>query len=1161
MPLHVIESNRVQVLLAELDARLGPLDLFESRTVLVPGRHYFSVVKNAIAGFRGACFQVELMTFEAWLARQARRADPEAWLADPDGIAAACFQELAFTDRLEEPGFAPLRDYLRQGGEGIARDVAWQVSRQLGDLFLRYHTERPEVALAWLEGRTFTEHPLEAWQARLFATILGEGDGASGLRLAVDLLRRGPQPSPDPLHVLVPLRWPRRDRELLAGLAAQRDVFLYLFSPCREFFEDVRRSRGKAPEAPELGGEPPPGDHPLLSAWGAPLSRTVTFCHEAGEYQTCERFVTPPVEVAPGDPPSAALGDLPHAASGDLPRAALGDLQLAVLENRREAPGGGDDSLHVERYASRRDECVAIRDFITSRMREEPSLRLCDFAVVVPEADDGPSVVDALEAVFAEEPAIALHRVRRRSDSESLVLETVERLLALPGEGGLAREVLSLALRPVIAGWTPEERKLVRRWVAGSGVIRGWRDADFAGLDAGLRTHSWERALQRLALGAMAAPGVALSIPVPGAGTLGVRPLDFTTGQWPLMARLLTVIHGLRRFCLACEGRRTVSGWMALFIEHLEALITPLTEKDERLLGRCLEALRGHAGRPVWRWRDPELTYREVLPVVTSGLAQLRTVHSPWGARGVWVGAISDLGVLPFDHVWFAGLEDGSVAREVPASPLDAREIPGIPGYEPTSREAELALFLAALCQVERAAVFSWCDRDPATGDQVAPATVVRELIEAVAPGGLSLLDRPSAPPTLRSAREAAVAARLAAGGLDPSRLPMDAPSSLVRFLKMPEPLGPPEPPTSRVRRLRWRDLASLWTFPLQAAARTWFFRQAEEPEAPPDEEPEALLSWLRATWYERIAARELAAGTAPGDDGLTDRLEGDVDAYLALAASEAWGPVGVYGTMVRAQLFRDLSKTVRAVLAGAAAELPDRTARVGLVRLHPGLDPSAEPGAIPPVRPGDAPVLLTGTLPWFQAQEGVLLLLDTGKGAPARRICEAWVSLCVLRILHAGPLPETVRVRLVRPFEAKGGDLAWPWPLPAPAEAAEALVRLAAELASPENLVFFPLELALEWLEGGRVDFDTWYALRAPGLLETWREDAQAAFRLDPLWNLEALIDGVRADALARRIYLDPEAPVARQFLDRIHAVLVGASSPDAASPDGEGEEGDGDA
>lgn len=1143
MPLHVIESNRVRVLLAELDARLGTLDLFGPRTVLVPGRHWFSVVKNAIAGFRGACFQVELTTFEAWLARQAREADPGARLADPDGIAAACFQELVFSDRLGDLAFAPLRDYLRQGGDGIARDVAWQVSRQLGDLFLRYHLERPEIPAAWLAGRTFTGDPLEAWQAGLFSTILGEGDEASGLRLAAELLRRGRGlPGQDPLHALVPLRWPRRDREFLAGLAERRDVFLYLFSPCREFFEDVRRGRGGAQETGRTSDEPPMGDHPLLSAWGAPLSETVTFCHGAGGYQTVEGFVTPP-------------------GSSSLER-----LQREVLENHRGEPAGCDPSLRVERYASRRDEAVAIRDFVTSRLREDPCLRLCDFAVVVPEADAGPSAIDALEAVFAEDPAIPLHRVRRRSDSESLILETVERLFALPGEDGLAREVLSLALRPAIAGWTPEERTLVRRWVVETGVIRGWRDAGFAGLDVGLRTHSWERALQRLALGAMAAPGAALSIKVPGAGTLGVRPLDFTADQWPLLARLLVVIHGLRRFCEACGGRRTLAEWMTLLTGHLQALVTPLTERDGRLLGRCLEALRGYAADPAWRWRDPALSYQEVLPVVSTRVAQLRTVHSPWGERGVWVGSISDLGVLPFGHVWFAGLEDGAVAREVPPAALDVREVLELPGREPTPREAELTLFLAALCHVERVAVLSWCDRDPATGDPVAPATVVRELLEVVSPDRPSSQARPGAVPDLRSAREEEAAARLAAGGFDPSRPPADAPPALATFLRSHAPPGPPVSSVGRPARHRWRELAALWQFPLQAAARTWFFRRAEAPGEPPDEEPEALLNWLRDTWYERIAARELAAGTVVGDDGLAKRLEDDVEAFLALAASQAWGPVGVYEALVRSELASGLDRTVRAVLAAAAAVLPEPVERAGLARLHPGLDPAEVPDAIPPVRVGATlasplPVSLSGTLPWFSERRGVLLLLENGRGVPTRRICEAWVSLCVLRLLHPRSLPDTIRVRLVRPFAGKAGDLTWSWPTPGPEDAAVALSDLSGELANPENLAFFPMELALEWLEGGHVDFGAWYARRAPGLVENWREDTRGAFRLEPVWDLDPLIDGPRAHDLARRLYLDPAAPVARQFLERIHPVLTALLGPPGGDdPDREGEEGDAD-
>ncbi len=1177
MPLHVVESNRMGALLEALDERLGPLELFEPRTVLVPGRHYFSVLKNAIAASRGACFQIDLLTFDSWLARQAGALVPDALTADSAALSAAIFQELVFTDRLSEEAFAPLRDYLRQGKGSVARDVAWQVARALGELFVRYHQERPGLIDAWLRGRHFTDHPLERWQASLCRSVLGDPEEARGAALNFPALRFRDRPealAPGPLHALVPLTWPRRDREFLATLADHRDVFLYLFSPCSGFFEDVRRWRAAlertAPTSAEpsadsgaspqmaLDGDPDAGDHPLLAAWGAPLAEPVTFCHEVTGYQTVEAFREP---------------------EGDTN---LARVQRAVLSNRPERLRAADDSLVVRRFPSRRDESVAIREDVVARLRTDPSLRLCDFAVVVPEADDGPSAVEALEAVFAEGPSIPLHRVRRRSDSESLILETVERLLALPLQDGLATEVLDLVLRPSIVPWSPEERTLVRRWVTASGVIRGWRDADFLGLDPALRTHSWERALRRLALGATAAPGSSLFLEVPGAGTLGVRALDFSADQWPLLARLITAVHGLRRFCEACGGRRTVPDWMAFLAGHLEDLVTPLTERDDRLLSRCLEVLRGHARRPVWRWRDPELTFGEVLPVVASDLTALRTVHSPWGERGVWVGASSDLGILPFVHVWFAGLEDGAVAREVPRSPLDVRAVPGIPGREPSPREAELARFLAGLCHAGRSATFSWCCRDPATGDPVAPATVVRELVEGLSPPGSGWPGGLEAPAsgasthggTLRSGRVSWLAGRLAASGFDPGRLEPSPPEELGRFLRLPEP---PEPraPSSRVRRHRWRDLAGLWRFPLQAAARAWILRQPQEPEAPSEQEPEALEAWVRAHWFARVVDQELVRrekddadtgevdGTTGEVDGTTwkvDPLEAALDAFLDEAAAQAWSPVGVHGAALRTRLLSGLRRTVRSTLAAVDDLLPEPADRRGLVRLHPGQDPAVEPRAIPPVRPGDASVLLSGTLPWFHPGRGVLLLLDTGSDEQVHKVCEAWVALCVLRLLHPGELPPEVSVRVVRPFSKAGGDLSWRWPMPGPGEAAGDLARLSTELVNPENLAFFPMELALEWLSGEHGDFGAWYGLRAPTLLEAWREGSREAGRFEPLWDLGPRIDPEGALALARRIYLDPEAPVAGRFLGRILPV-IGAGGARPAGPDEEEDGGEDDA
>ena len=1126
MALHIVESNRVRVLLAELDRRLGPLDLFEKRTVLVPGRHFFSVVKNSLAAARGACFQVEVLTFDAWLARQARSTGSDAGVADvgpvdPDSLAAACFQELAFSERLRDPDFADLRAYLTQGSEQVQTDVAWQVSRQLGDLYLRYHLERPALIAAWTQGRTFTDSPLERAQMSLLSGVLRAAGALGAFEFAADRVRAGGGLAAvvGALHVLVPNPWPLRDREFLATLGDHADVFLYLFTPCQEFFEQVRRVRRVTDaEAPFTG------NHPLLDAWGAPLAEPVTWCHETSGYQTRTLFEDP-------------------GSSTNLAR-----VQQAVLDNREDLVlDGPDDSLRVWRFASRREECVAVRDDLVARLQADPGLRLCDFAVVVPEAGDGPAAIDEIVSVFAEEPALPLHRVRWRSDSESQVLQTMDQLLALPSTRGRATEVLELACRPTLGGWTREQERLVRRWIVSSGAVRGWRDADLVRADPRLRTNTWERALWRLSLGAVAAPGAALSLEVPGAGTVGLRPLDFSADQWPLLSRVLTIVHGLRDFCEACGPPRTMAGWMELLGEALPDLITPQTERDEKLLAHGLEILKQHASRPIWRLRDPLLTYEEMLPIVSADLAGLRTGHSPWGERNVWVGTIADLGLLPFSHVYFVGLEDGAVARELAVSPLDVRTLEGIPGHEPAARETELAQFLAALCHVRGSVTFSWCDRNPASGDMVAPATIVRELIEAADPRGRALAQSPTAPVVLRSARVEAAADRIAAEKIDWAALPEGVPAAdqLREFLRRPAPLSPQED-AGRMRRLRWRDLSRFWQFPLQVTARTWFISKDEEPETPLEQEPDGLKSWMITEWFSQIVARELGTGTDPDEAGLLARLEQDVADYLRAAAAQGWGPVGVFGDALAGKLLADLRKTVSLVLGAVQDHLPDRSSWSGFHTASPGMDPALVPDATPPIRPGRSACLVSGRLPLYHPRSGLLLMLDFGgdKSEWVELVCDAWVAL-LLHVLAAPEAPSgPVRVLLVRPSVAKARQVrSWEWPLPDPVLAGEQVAALADALHDPENLAFLTVKMAQDWRSGRFRDFEAWYVRRASSLLETWESDPFADFRLDPLWNLAPLIDAPRAWSLAQRIYLDPEAPVARQFQTWILPALTTVS------------------
>ncbi|MBU1069504.1 exodeoxyribonuclease V subunit gamma [Myxococcota bacterium] len=1132
MALHVIESNQVRVLLAALDERLGAFDLFETRSVLVPGRHFFSVVKNALAGARGACFQVEIQTFDAWLSRRLRTHRPGVWPADTDSLVAACFQELAFSDLTGDPAFADLRAYLLQGTGELQTDVVWQVAVQLGDLFRRYHLERPQLTMAWSEGRTLTESPVERWQAHLFTRIFESARALGEFGFPVDDLMAHTRPAelaPE-LHVLVPHPWPLRDRTLLHWMSSEIEVHLYLFSPCREFFEQVRRVHRASGEE----GEGLTGNHPLLDAWGGPLAEPVAFCHELSGYQTHTLYEDP--------------GEATN----------LARVKGSILDNREGVTlTVPDDSLRVWSFPSRREECVAIRDDLMARLKGDPRLRLCDFAVVVPEADSGPSALDELISVFSEDPALPLHRVRWRSDSESRILQTVGQLLELPPGEGRAAAVLELVCSPALAAWTPEEEQLIRHWIGVTGVIRGWRDADLQQQDPALKTHSWEHALWRLSLGAVTAPGGALQLEVPGAGPLGVRPLDFSADQWPLLARLLTIVHGLRQFCEACATRRTMAGWMEFLGTELADLLTPRTERDEKLMGHCREVLSAHARLPLWRLRDPHLAYREVLPIVTAGIENLRTGHSPWGERNVWVGPIADLQLLPFAHVYFAGLEDGIVAREIPASPLDARSAEGMPGREPTPRETELGRFLTALCHADESVTFSWCDRNAVTGDPVARATVIRELIEAVDPGGQVLMQAPTAPVVLRSSRVAAAAERLAKAGFDPAALPESAPEALRAFLKVPPPLQPLEP-RGGIRRLYWKDFSRFVEFPLQVTASTWFHAARHESGELPEHELDTLGSRERNAWLDQVVARELAAGTDPYDPGLDGRLARDAAEFLETAAAQAWGPAGVFSLAKCGPLADDLCDTVRCTLTAVASVLPDRADWKGFWRACPGMDPSLEPGASPPVRLASAGAGVSGRLPWYHVSRGLLLVLDYVKkgDTPVARVCDAWVALQLYRVIAPEAALDTVRILLVRPFAKKAQQqLSWEWPVPDPAQALEYLEQLAGAIPDPENLAFFTADLAMEWLSGDFRDFDSWYGKRAPSLLHAWENSDFDTFRLEPIWNLGPLIDASRARALAQRLFLDPQAPVAWQFQNRIRPVVTGVF-PDA-QPAGAGQEG----
>lgn len=1093
MTLHLLEFNKPQRLLGALAENLGAPKLFETRYVIVPGRHWFSQVKDAVVRCHKAFFQVEIQTFDSF-AGQAFQAHADGRVpAVPDTLAAAIFLELTHTNILQETVFSLLRAYLLQGGQEIRRDVAWQVSRHLGELFTQYHAHRPELAEAWRTGRQFTETAIEAWQKELFLRMTaapGDPDDSRRLPFPDEWVRANLQPrdAASCLHVVASADHTPAESLFIQWMAREIDVFCYISSPSREFFEQARRGNF-VQENRE--------NHPLLDAWGALSARTVKRIHEISGYNF-QDFYENPTE-----------------------NGTLALVQAAILNNTPESSGVLDDSLRIWRFLSRKMECAAVREDIERRLQKDPNLSLADFAVVVPPADgNAPGVEEELAHVFSQEPVLPIQPVHRRMDSENRMLQAVQALMRLPLLDAPASAVAEIVLHPLVGAWTPEEGQWVRRWVSESGAVRHWSFAEAAAAAPGDGKHSWEAALTRLALGAAAAPGSLTVLPASSAqpGDFGVLALDFSPGQWPSLARFMTLVHGLRAFCGACREARPMAQWAVFLEEQLRMFLQPITRKDEKVLDRVLEILHRQGELAVWGRFGACLSFPDAHAVLAPFLQRLQVAHSPADGRGVFVGPLQDAAGLPFSHVYLVGLEDGVIARDREPASLDVGALEGIPGHQPGARGQDLACCLSLLYGTAGSVTFSWCARDPVTGDAVAPNVVIRDLLSALQISPESLSDPPA--PRLREMIEREYASRIAMSGAAPPRTREELekwPAAARAFWKTPEEILP-SPPSRWERPISWKKLAGFWNFPLQAAAANWFAPDVPDFDELQEWEPENLdfwqtRQWILETWVESRVQEEVQP-----EDLLQRRFDESVLCGRA--------PAGVFGETSRNFLLREAKD-----LFNRIQNFGEGTWEMPAI----GMDPFRYPGTLPALRLENAARRLTGVLPPISFDKGVLLMVFWSSQPEVRHVLEACVAAlaaCALR-----DMSNLDRVFVQAVFARKKGiDFRWEFPALEPRQACSLLARLADAGQKPAMLVPVTAEMAMDFLreQDGETSFDAWYKNEISSLLVDETNQKPKLAR-DPLRDLETLADAHAAFRAAGELYLNPEMPLAKHFMEYV--------------------------
>ncbi len=648
------------------------------------------------------------------LGRERPRRDPFSVESMTWAIAAA------LPDRLDQPAYAPLRDYLSDDPRGLKR---FQLSARIAQTFDQYAVYRPEMMLQW--GREPDEH----WQALLVHDLverLGETHVAAVARdflaaVEAEDFDAGRLPRRICLFGIAGL--PPLYLDLLAALPDTTAVHLFVPSPSPTAWSAIRAHRAEiraagygdpVPLARDLGLD---GGHPLLETLGR-LGRESQMVLEARtDYEDRGQglYVDP---LGAGEPPST-----------------LARLQSGVFAGRRPAADGGpagigdddDGSIAIHACHGPMREVEVLFDQLLALFEAHPSLEADQVVVMTPDIE---SYAPYVEAVFGasepgRSPRIPFSISDRSLRQETPVVDAMLAILSLARARVTATEVLDLlAMDPVRErfGLRVEDLDAIAGWVRAAGIrwgIDGQHRRSWG--RPGFEENTWRFGLDRLLLGHA----------LPGDGMFGgTLPLDRIEGQEAaILGRFVDFCESLFDLLTDLATPRTLEAW-ADTLAGVAGRMLSTRPQAEHQHQRVREALIGLAECASTAGFDEAVE----LEVIADHLEERFDVAR--SSRGFLSGGVTFCNLLPMRSIPFRviallglGYDEFPRAGHTLGFDLTAHQ-PRLGDRSP--RADDRHLFLEALLAAREYLLITHVGRGMQDNAEIPPSVVVSELLDAI---------------------------------------------------------------------------------------------------------------------------------------------------------------------------------------------------------------------------------------------------------------------------------------------------------------------------------------------------------------------------------------------------------------------------------------------
>jgi exodeoxyribonuclease V gamma subunit len=620
-------------------------------------------------------------------------------------------------DLAERPELAPIATYLAGDDRGVR---ALQLAERIADTFDHYVVHRPDLVTGWERGRGDPRdwQPL-LWRAlaeRLGSHHVAARAGAFLAAAAAGRIDMAALPKRISLFGISTL--PPLYVEILDALSRHLEVHLFLLSPSREYWAQIRSQRQIRREVLRAGGDPEAAEqslhlevgHPLLASLGR-VGREFQSVLEATNYREDG-----------GD-----LYEDPGFAT------ALATLQSDILALRHRGgpdgpprlPLGRDDtSIRIHSCHGPMREVEVLHDQLLALFDEIPDLEPHEVVVMTPDID---AYAPAIEAVFGSASSPIPYRVSDRGPRTGAeVVDAFDRVLDLLAGRMKAPDVVDLlgigAVRNRF-GIAPGDLDLLREWIREAG-IRWGVDADHraaTGLPA-LDQNTWRFGLDRLLLGYALDDATNLF-----GGALPCLTVEGTTAR--LLGALVELLEVLFEWRKRLAEPRTPVEWGHELAELLAATIAddPATADQVQGLAAALDDV---AERAATAGFDAPIALDAFRIQLDGELRRRATTHG-FLSRGVCFCELVPMRTIPFRVVCLVGMSDGVFPRTERPLGFDLMARHSRPG-DRSAREDDRYLFLEALMAARERLIVTYVGQGIRDNDVRPPSVVVSELLDAL---------------------------------------------------------------------------------------------------------------------------------------------------------------------------------------------------------------------------------------------------------------------------------------------------------------------------------------------------------------------------------------------------------------------------------------------